>query len=199
MALRRATRLILARRVRFESSAPAAQTVAEPEKFNDIFFNPDPVRRIQLSRLRLDVETLRQFGVVPKRGRGIYVESVSHQLLFSAFDHQLLQSFCQRLAEKAALLHLDCFGVVPLPTKQRRWTVLVSPHVDKEARDQFEMKIHRRLVVVRSFPGQKKTMVPHNFQDWLTLAYYHRLCHTFLRFMPGMEVAFQRKYSRIVE
>jgi small subunit ribosomal protein S10 len=37
-------------------------------------------------------------------------------------------------------------GPIPLPTRMQRWTVLRSPHVDKKSREQFELKIHKRLI-----------------------------------------------------
>jgi small subunit ribosomal protein S10 len=53
-----------------------------------------------------------------------------------------LKAFDHRLIDTGATVK----GPVPLPTKMERFTLLVSPHADKDARDQFELRTHKRLM-----------------------------------------------------
>jgi small subunit ribosomal protein S10 len=55
-----------------------------------------------------------------------------------------------RTAQKSGA---DVRGPIPLPSKTQRWTVLRSPHVDKKSREQFEVRVHKRLIdIVKSTP-----------------------------------------------
>lgn len=153
--------------------------------------------KLSLEQVRFDVETLRKYGVVPKAGVGCEVESNSMYFTFKSFDQPLLHSFCQRLAQKSIALGVDCFSIVPLPTKIRRWTVLSSPFADKEARTQFEMKTHNRLVLVKALT-QENTLYPRNMEHWVAMARVHRLIDIFLRFIPGIQVTFHHKITRKV-
>lgn len=67
------------------------------------------------------------------------------RLLLKSFDKQLMQVACQQLQQ--ALQGTDCkmHGVVCLPTRIRRFCVLRSPHVDKDSREHFEVRISKRL------------------------------------------------------
>jgi small subunit ribosomal protein S10 len=64
------------------------------------------------------------------------------RIRLKAFDHRLIDSSAREIVETAATVR----GPVPLPTKMERFTLLVSPHGDKDARDQFELRTHKRLM-----------------------------------------------------
>ena len=68
------------------------------------------------------------------------------RIRLKAFDHRLIDSSAQEIVETAKRTGATVKGPVPLPTKMERFTVLVSPHADKDARDQFELRTHKRLM-----------------------------------------------------
>ncbi len=63
-----------------------------------------------------------------------------------AFDHRLIDKSASEIAATARRTGARVKGPVPLPTKIERFTILISPHVDKDARDQYEMRTHKRLM-----------------------------------------------------
>ena len=62
------------------------------------------------------------------------------------FDHKLIDASSKEILETAKRTGARVIGPIPLPTKIERYTVLVSPHVDKDARDQYEIRTHKRLM-----------------------------------------------------
>jgi len=71
-----------------------------------------------------------------------------------SFDARLLDASVKSIVETARNTGATVAGPIPLPTKMRRYTVLRSPHVNKKAREQFEMRTHKRLVDLVE-PSQK--------------------------------------------
>ena len=67
-----------------------------------------------------------------------------------AYDHRILDQSTREIVETAKRTGASVAGPIPLPTVINRWTVLRSPHVDKKSREQFEMRIHKRLIELRS-------------------------------------------------
>jgi ribosomal protein S10 len=63
-----------------------------------------------------------------------------------AFDHRLIDQSATEIVETAKKTGAQVIGPIPLPTKIERFTVLISPHVNKDARDQYELKTHKRLM-----------------------------------------------------
>jgi len=63
-----------------------------------------------------------------------------------AFDHKLIDQSTAEIVETAKRTGAQVSGPIPLPTRKERYTVLVSPHVNKDARDQYEIRTHKRLV-----------------------------------------------------
>ena len=63
-----------------------------------------------------------------------------------AFDYRLIDTSAREIVETAKRTGAQVRGPVPLPTKKERFTVLVSPHVNKDARDQYELRTHKRLM-----------------------------------------------------
>ena len=76
------------------------------------------------------------------------------RIQFKGFDHRLLDQSVGDIVETALRTGAKIAGPVPLPTRITKLTVLRSPHVDKKARDQFEMRRHKRLVDILD-PSQK--------------------------------------------
>jgi len=63
-----------------------------------------------------------------------------------AFDHRLIDTSAKEIVETAKRTGAQVKGPVPLPTKMERFTILISPHVNKDARDQYELRTHKRLM-----------------------------------------------------
>ena len=68
------------------------------------------------------------------------------RIRLKAFDHRLIDQSASESVETAKRTGAQVLGPIPLPTKKERFTVLVSPHVNKDARDQYELRTHKRLM-----------------------------------------------------
>ena len=68
------------------------------------------------------------------------------RIRLKAFDHRLIESSTLEIVETARRTGAQVTGPIPLPTRKERFTVLVSPHVNKDARDQYEIRTHKRLL-----------------------------------------------------
>jgi small subunit ribosomal protein S10 len=74
------------------------------------------------------------------------VESQRIRIRLKAFDHKLIDVSTQEIVETAKRTGAQVKGPIPLPTRKERFTVLISPHVNKDARDQYEIRTHKRLL-----------------------------------------------------
>ncbi|OPZ65149.1 MAG: 30S ribosomal protein S10 [Firmicutes bacterium ADurb.Bin506] len=63
-----------------------------------------------------------------------------------AFDHKILDQSAERIVDTAKRMGSQVSGPVPLPTEKNVYTVLRSVHIDKDSREQFEMRTHKRLI-----------------------------------------------------
>jgi len=72
------------------------------------------------------------------------------RIYLNAYDHKLLDQSAKKVAETAEKTGAKIAGPLPLPTKIKRYTVLRSVHVNKDSREQFEMRVHRRMVELLS-------------------------------------------------
>lgn len=68
------------------------------------------------------------------------------RIRLKSFDHRLIDQSTSEIVNTAKRTGAKLVGPIPLPTKIERFTVLVSPHVDKDARDQYEIRTHKRVV-----------------------------------------------------
>ena len=68
------------------------------------------------------------------------------RIRLKAYDHRLIDRSASEIVETAKRTGAQVRGPIPLPTKIERFTVLVSPHVDKDARDQYETRTHKRVL-----------------------------------------------------
>lgn len=68
------------------------------------------------------------------------------RIRLKAFDHRLIDTSAKEIVETAKRTGATVKGPVPLPTKMERFTILISPHVNKDARDQYELRTHKRLM-----------------------------------------------------
>jgi small subunit ribosomal protein S10 len=63
-----------------------------------------------------------------------------------AFDHRVIDEAAQKILETALSTGAQVSGPVPLPTNRKRFTVLKSPHTDKDSQEQFHILTHKRLI-----------------------------------------------------
>ena len=65
-----------------------------------------------------------------------------------SFNHELLMSSCRKIMAIAQNIELKNIGLTTLPTDKRIYCVLRSPHVDKDSREHFELRIHKRIIEI---------------------------------------------------
>ena len=63
-----------------------------------------------------------------------------------AYEPTILDNSCIKIVEAVTTSGIKAVGPIPLPTKLRRYCVLTSPHVNKDAREHFEMRTYKRLI-----------------------------------------------------
>jgi small subunit ribosomal protein S10 len=78
------------------------------------------------------------------------------RIRLKAYDYRLLDQSATEIVDTAQRTGARISGPIPLPTHIQRFTVLRSPHVDKKSREQFEIRIHSRLIEIRD-PSEQTT------------------------------------------
>ncbi|NLO89575.1 MAG: 30S ribosomal protein S10 [Clostridia bacterium] len=68
------------------------------------------------------------------------------RIRLKAYDHEILDQSAKKIVETARRTGAEVSGPIPLPTKRTVYTILRSPHVNKDSREQFEMRVHKRLI-----------------------------------------------------
>lgn len=68
------------------------------------------------------------------------------RIRLKAFDHRLIDQSAQEIVNTARRTGAQVRGPIPLPTRKERFTILISPHINKDARDQYEIRTHKRLL-----------------------------------------------------
>ena len=76
------------------------------------------------------------------------------RIRLKAYDHQLIDSSAAKIVETGKRNGAQVSGPIPLPTKKEVVTILRSPHVNKDSREQFERRTHKRLIDILN-PNQK--------------------------------------------
>ncbi|MFO7638664.1 MAG: 30S ribosomal protein S10 [bacterium] len=76
----------------------------------------------------------------------LIVSAKKIRIKLKAYDHRVLDQSAQDIVEVAKRTGARVCGPIPLPTKRTLFTVLRSPHIDKRSREQFELRVHKRLV-----------------------------------------------------
>jgi small subunit ribosomal protein S10 len=75
------------------------------------------------------------------------------RLKLKAYDHNVLDRSVAAIVEAVKRTGAEIKGPIPLPTKIKRYTVLRSPHINKDSREQFEIRIHTRMIDIVSATG----------------------------------------------
>jgi len=78
------------------------------------------------------------------------------RIKLKSYDHNLIDKSSERIVRTVKQTGAVVSGPIPLPTKKSVYTVLRSPHVNKKSREQFETKVHKRLIDI--FSSTQKTV-----------------------------------------
>lgn len=70
------------------------------------------------------------------------------KIRLKAYDHRLIDQSAKKIVDSVEKSGAVARGPIPLPTKREIFTVLRSPHVNKDAREQFERRTHKRLIEI---------------------------------------------------
>ncbi len=74
------------------------------------------------------------------------MDGQSIQIKLKAYEHSTLDRSAEEIVKTARRTGAEVSGPIPLPTKRTVYTVLRSPHVNKKSREQFEIRVHKRLI-----------------------------------------------------
>jgi small subunit ribosomal protein S10 len=109
-----------------------------------LFSNAEPIDRNR--RKPYDCRFVDVLGVPC---REFAVASPGNEIIrirMEAYDHSVLDQSAMEIVDTAKRTGSEVHGPIPLPTRIERYTVLSSPHIDKKARQQFEIRTHKRLI-----------------------------------------------------
>jgi len=76
------------------------------------------------------------------------MDSQNIRIRLKAFDHRILDNSTREIVNTAKRTGAQVCGPIPLPTRIERFTVLRGPHVNKKSREQFEIRTHKRVLVI---------------------------------------------------
>ena len=68
------------------------------------------------------------------------------RIRLKGYDHQQVDKSARDIVDTAQRTNASTAGPIPLPTEISRWTVIRSPFIDKDSREQFEMRTHKRII-----------------------------------------------------
>lgn len=118
--------------------------------------NEDRVVHTKLHESRASVKPVKESKVKEAAARATVAKAPKlkvHQKIrirLKAFDHNLIDQATHEIVETAKRTGAEICGPIPLPTKIERFTILISPNADKDARDQYEIRTHKRLMDILS-------------------------------------------------
>ena len=72
----------------------------------------------------------------------------SIKIRLQSFDHHIIDNSTQEIVDTAKRTGAQVRGPIPLPIRKEKFSVLISPHVNKDAQDQYELRTHKRLVII---------------------------------------------------
>ncbi|HBB53719.1 MAG TPA: 30S ribosomal protein S10 [Legionellales bacterium] len=78
----------------------------------------------------------------------VQVMNQNIKIRLKSFDHRMIDASTKEIVETAKKTGAQVKGPIPLPIRKEKFSVLISPHVNKDAQDQYELRTHKRLVVI---------------------------------------------------
>lgn len=92
------------------------------------------------------------------------------RIRLKSYDHRSIDRATKEIVETARRTGARIQGPVPLPTRMKKFTVLISPHVNKKARDQYEMRVHGRLVdILYPYPATVDALMKLNLASGVNI------------------------------
>nr|YP_010925603.1 chloroplast 30S ribosomal protein S10 [Neoporphyra dentata]WKD83835.1 chloroplast 30S ribosomal protein S10 [Neoporphyra dentata]BCA87278.1 ribosomal protein S10 [Neoporphyra dentata] len=82
------------------------------------------------------------------------IQQTKIRIKLKAYNSSILNTSCDKIVATASRTNAIAVGPIPLPTKRRIYCVLRSPHVDKDSREHFEMRSHRRIIDIHQPSSQ---------------------------------------------
>jgi small subunit ribosomal protein S10 len=70
------------------------------------------------------------------------------KIRLKSFDHRMIDMSTREIVDTVKRTGATIRGPIPLPVKKEKYSVLISPHVNKDAQDQYELRTHKRLVII---------------------------------------------------
>ena len=87
-----------------------------------------------------------------------------------AFDHRILDRSAERIVDTAKRTGASVSGPVPLPTEKSVYTILVAPNGEKDIREQFETRVHKRLIdIVEPTSKTVDALMRLDLPDWVDI------------------------------
>lgn len=83
---------------------------------------------------------------MPLQSKNTSEERQKIRIRIRAYDHKIIDQSTKTIIDTAKRSGAEIAGPIPLPTEKTKYTVLRSPFIDKNARDQFEMRVHKRIL-----------------------------------------------------
>ena len=83
------------------------------------------------------------------------------RIRLKSYDHRLLDQSAKKIVETAKKTGATVSGPIPLPTEKEIFTILRSPHVNKDSREQFERRTHKRLIEIVNPSAQTIDLLMH--------------------------------------
>lgn len=71
-----------------------------------------------------------------------------------SYNHSILDNSCEQIITTAKQTKAKVLGPIPLPNKRQRYCILRSPHVDKDSREHFEIRIHSRIIQIHALSSE---------------------------------------------
>lgn len=72
------------------------------------------------------------------------------RIRLKSYDHKLIDKSAKEIVSTAKRTGAQIMGPIPMPTRIERWTLLKSPHVDKHGRNQYEIRTHKRVIIIEA-------------------------------------------------
>ncbi|MBI2592524.1 30S ribosomal protein S10 [Candidatus Saccharibacteria bacterium] len=125
------------RQTLLESEQPRSRRQGDPEPATDESNGSKGGRRSPVVKPKASTSRERQSSDEPKQRIRIRLK---------AYDHKVIDQSAKQIVETALRTGATIAGPIPLPTRKSTFTVVKSPHVYKKGREQFEMRVHKRLI-----------------------------------------------------
>lgn len=120
-----------------EAKKPATKKIATKPKVEEVKAKATAVSEVETKPT-----------VAPAKPKAEAPTKQRIRIRLKAYDHKVIDQSTKQIVDTALRTGATIAGPIPLPTKKTTYTVVKSPHVFKKGREQFEMRVHKRLIDV---------------------------------------------------